>query len=75
MVGSGKMTSATHENEIVPIYAGKLRITGLPFEIKMRSALGANLRPQGLIALIGRDLLENCVLVVNGPDGSFSLSM
>jgi len=75
VVGSGKMTSATHENEIVPIYAGKLRITGLPFEIKMRSALGANLRPQGLIALIGRDLLENCVLVVNGPDGSFSLSM
>ena len=68
------MTSATHEHEIVPIYAGKIRITGF-LEVETRSAMGANLRPQGLIALIGRDLLENCVLVVNGPDGSFSLSI
>ncbi len=74
IVGSGPMTSATHEREIVPIYAGKIRITGF-LEVETRSAMGANLRPQGLIALIGRDLPENCVLVVNGPDGAFSLSI
>ena len=69
------MTSATHENETVPIYAGKFRIGGLPIEIETRSAYGANLRSQGLVVLIGRDVLEKCVLVVNGLDGSFSLAI
>ena len=38
-------------------------------------AFGAKLAPQGLIALIGRDVLMNCVLVYNGIDGSFSISL
>ena len=43
--------------------------------ISVNRAFGANLAIQGLIALIGRDLLAQCVLVYNGLDGSFSLSI
>ena len=75
LVDSGPMTSATHQNEIVPIFAGRLNISGLPQNIETTRAYGANLEPQGLIALIGRDMLANCLFVYNGPDGSFSLSV
>ena len=40
-----------------------------------KRAYGASLASQGLIVLIGRDMLANCVLVYNGPDSSFSLSL
>ncbi|MBV9767664.1 MAG: hypothetical protein JOZ48_22685 [Acidobacteriaceae bacterium] len=53
--------------------------TGLP-TIESSAALGCNLTGQvvmgnkAIIALIGRDLLANCVLVYNGTTGTFSLS-
>lgn len=75
VVDSGPITSATHEAEIVPIYAGKLDIAGLVTNLTTHRAYGANLASQGLIALIGRDALKRCVLVYNGLDGSFSLSL
>ena len=75
LVESGPMTSATHQDEIVPIFAGRLNISGIPHGIEAKRAYGANLEPQGLIALIGRDVLARCVLVYNGSDGSFSLSI
>jgi Aspartyl protease len=37
-------------------------------------AMSAELNPQGLIMLIGRDILASCVLTYNGTDGTFSLS-
>lgn len=73
VVDSGPMTSATHEAEIVPIFAGRLDIGGIPQNVDMKRAHGANLAPQDLIALIGRDVLAVCVLVYNGVDGSFTL--
>lgn len=72
-VDRAPLTSATHANEVVPVYAGLLSIPQLG-EIKTLSALGAKLAPLGLIALIGRDALMSCVLVYNGKDGSFSIS-
>lgn len=73
MVGSAPMTSATHANETVPVYAGLLSIPDLG-GFQTLKALGANLAPQGLIALIGRDALMSCVLVYNGVDASFCIS-
>lgn len=35
---------------------------------------GAVLAPQGIIALIGTDVLANCVLVYNGSAGAFTLA-
>lgn len=75
LVDSGPMTSATHDKEIVPIFAGRLTVEGIPQTINARRAFGANLHPQGLIALIGRDVLAVCVFIYNGLDGSFSLSI
>ena len=74
-VDSGTMTSATHANETVPVFAGRLIIEATSITVNANRAFGANLAPQGLIALIGRDLLAQCVLVYNGLDGSFSLSI
>ena len=74
-VDSGTMTSATHANEKVPIFAGRLIMDAASITVNANRAIGANLSPQGLIALIGRDLLAQCVLVYNGLDGSFSLSI
>ena len=75
IVDSGPMHSATHANEIVPIYAGRLSIQGLPNNIEARRAFGANLKSQGLTALIGRDVLAQCMFVYNGIDSSFSLAL
>ena len=75
LVDSGPMTSATHDKEIVPIFAGRLKLEGLEQYVNAHRAYGATLESQGLIALIGRDVLAGCVLVYNGPDGSFSLSI
>jgi len=72
---SGPRHSATHTNEIVPIYAGSLLIHKLGFGVNVHRAYGASLKEQNLVALIGRDILSNCMLVYNGPDASFSLSI
>lgn len=72
-VGSGKMASATHAEEIVPIFAGNIQIAGLG-NISANRAYGANLEPQGIIALIGRDVLKQMILFYNGTDGTFTLS-
>ena len=36
--------------------------------------VGCNLAGQGILALIGMDLLSRCVFILNGPDGSFTLA-
>ena len=67
------MSSATHADEIVPIYAGKIEIQGLP-PCNIMRAYGVNLAGQKICALIGRDMLASCVLVYNGTEGFVSLS-
>lgn len=75
VIGSGKVTSATEVNAHTPIYAARIVVEGTPITIDARSVYGLNLAPQGLVALIGRDVLAQCVLIYNGSDGSFSLSL
>ncbi len=76
IVGSGYINSATHADQEVPIFAGSLHIEGASMAAEFTQAFGANLAAhQGIVALIGRDLLSRCVLVYNGPDDSFSLSI
>ncbi len=75
IVDSGKMTSATHKAEVVPVYAGAFDFANFPINLVVQRAYGAHLAPQGLIALIGRDVLQRCLFIYNGPDGSFSLSL
>lgn len=37
------------------------------------TVIGAELRSQGIIALVGRDFLSNCLMVYNGPAGIYSI--
>ena len=37
--------------------------------------MGAALKEQGLLLLIGRDLLAHCTLFYNGPTGQITLSL
>ena len=48
----------------------------LPYGLKLNCVpgIGADLDRQGLVALIGMDMLAQCVLTVNGPGGFFFLS-
>ena len=68
------MTSASHAEHEVPVFAGKLVIPEFT-DIQLEYALGATLDGQNLIALIGRDLLQAAVLVYNGTEGTVSLSI
>ncbi|MCY4150630.1 MAG: hypothetical protein OXE94_00120 [Aestuariivita sp.] len=74
-ISVSKMTSATHSNQTVPTFAGT--VVCPTFNINVEEGMGANLSAQGnnLVALIGRDLLQSAVLIYNGPDGHFSLSL
>jgi len=38
-------------------------------------AVGAALKAQGIVALIGRDVLQHCTLYYNGPAGQITLSI
>jgi|SRR5208337_3121347 len=65
-------SEASSEHNVHPI---SLIIVGSQIMINVERAMGAALAPQGLLVLIGRDVLVNCSLVYNGPAGSFSLAM
>ena len=75
VTGTGFMTSATHTGQPRNLYPVEIEIAGWPIKFGSNRIMGANLKPQQLVALIGRDLLKNCVLVYNGPTGGFSLSI
>jgi predicted aspartyl protease len=75
VVGMGKMTSASHEQVDAPIYAIQIQVAGLPLALQSPRALGANLKVQGLTALIGRDALAAGVFVYSGLAGSITLCL
>ncbi len=74
VVDQGLMTSASHSYHQVPIFAGEIEIPNFG-TIQINGAMGAQLDDQGLVALIGRDILQKVILVYSGVDGSFSLSL
>ncbi|MCY3628733.1 MAG: hypothetical protein OXI05_07015 [Bacteroidota bacterium] len=72
-VGKANMISASHDNHPAPLFAGKLIIDKI--NVNVERAMGANLAPQGLIALIGRDIMSIGTLFYNGLDGSVTFSI
>lgn len=69
------MTSASHASSQRNVYPVQIEVVGLSMNINAPRAMGAELRPQGLVVLIGRDLLRHCHLVYNGTSGTFTLSI
>ena len=56
-------------------YPIQLEVMSWPIKMQTNRAMGASLKAQGLVALIGRDILRACVLVYNGGAGTFSRSI
>ena len=69
------MISASHVSTPANVYPIQLQLVGTPIRIEVSRVMGARLKEQGLIALIGRDFLANCTLFYNGFAGSLTISM
>ena len=71
--GTAKMASASHPEHEVPVFAGRIVLDSI--NINIPNAMGVSLSgfPQ-LVALIGRDMLRNCVFVYDGNAGSTTLA-
>lgn len=56
-------------------YPVKLDFPGSPIPtIEFNSVLGSKLRNQNIDVLIGRDILCQCLFIINGVQGNFSLA-
>jgi len=74
VIDVAKMTSATHKDQECKVYPVQIAI---PPALILNSprTIGAALAPQGLLVLIGRDVLRNCTLFYNGPTGQFTIAL
>lgn len=58
-----------------PTYPASLSFPGTPIPpIAFTNFIGSNLKDAGIIALLGRNILRDFVMVYNGPGGFVSLS-
>ena len=69
------VASASHAASPQNVYPIQVDVAGLPITISAPRAISASLAAQGLLLLIGRDVLQRCTLFYNGPAGLFSLSV
>jgi len=67
--------SASHASAQASVYPISIDIAGLPISIDAPRAVGAALASQGLLLLIGRDVLQFCTLFYNGITGEITLSI
>lgn len=68
------MQSASHSKHQCNVYPVTIDIPGV-VSLNSPRTLGAALASQGLLALIGRDVLSRCSLFYNGPMGQITLSL
>ncbi len=69
------VASASHASTPQNVYPIQIEVIGLPISIEAPYAIGAALAAQGLLALIGRDVLQHCTLFYNGITGEITLSI
>lgn len=75
VINVANMASASHSSTQANIYPVKFEILGWGITLDSNQTMGAALQVQGLIALLGRDLLQHCILIYNGNTGTISLSV
>jgi len=73
VIDVGSMQSASHEKHPCNVYP--VQIVTQVVTLNSPRTMGANLAKQGLLVLIGRDVLAVCNLFYNGPSGQFTLSL
>jgi predicted aspartyl protease len=75
VVGVANLASASHSSHAANQYPIKIDLQGVKFAFNVPNAIGAPLKCQNLIAIIGRDVLQRCCLIYNGATGSITLSI
>lgn len=73
VIDVGNMLSATHQK--VPCNVYPVLIATPIVNLNSPRTMGAALAAQGLLVIIGRDVLQRCNLFYNGPVGQFTLSL
>ena len=73
VIDVASMQSASHEKQLCNVYP--VQINTPVVTLNSPRTVGANLAHQGLLVLIGRDVLQRCNLFYNGPLGQFTLSL
>jgi hypothetical protein len=74
VIDQGKMSSASHDSHPCNLYPVQFTI-GNVLVVQVPRTMGAKLKSKGFIAIIGRDILQNCMLVYNGGMGTITLSI
>jgi predicted aspartyl protease len=73
VIDVANMQSATHEKHPCNVYP--VQIVSPVVTLNSPRTMGAALASQGLLVIIGRDVLQRCNLFYNGPAGQFTLSL
>jgi predicted aspartyl protease len=73
VIDVGAMQSATHERHACNIYPVKIATPIVT--LNSPRTMGAALAGQGLLVIIGRDVLQRCAFFYNGTVGQFTLSL
>lgn len=75
VIDVGTMHSASHSKTPSNLYPVQIQIIGFPIQFQQPRTMGAALKSQGLLMLLGRDLLQRCTLFYNGLTGQITLSL
>lgn len=75
VIDVGSMHSASHAKTPSNIYPVQIQIVGFQIQFASPRTMGAALKEQGLLMLLGRDLLQRCTLFYNGGTGQITLSI
>lgn len=73
--GIAKMASASHASSECHTYPVRLTFPIWNVNLDCAKAMGVRIKSQGIHVLVGRDLLQNCVMVYNGADGAVTLAL
>lgn len=74
-VGRTLMQSASHSDQEMPLFPVGIDFPNAGLHFEPPRAMGANLKTQGIVILVGMDALSNCTLYYNGPAGQITLSI
>jgi predicted aspartyl protease len=69
------MASASHPSTACNVYPVMFELIGFSIRVEIPRAIGANLRAQGIVALLGRDVLANGTLFYNGITGQITFGV
>jgi predicted aspartyl protease len=75
VIDVGSMHSASHAKIPSNIYPIQIAIIGFPIQFRSPRTMGAALKEQGLLMLLGRDILQQCTFFYNGVTGQITLSI